>query len=244
MIFVFDGLDGCGKSTYIRRLQDFYESKGKKVKVFRNPGGTAFGEKIRPITKGKDTPRSGIVDLLTLAANWVDILEQAKTFVEKGYVVLIDRGPMSAYAYQGEMKGLGHFVDIVYDFLIPLYARHRDIIIPKVLFYIDVPYELLYDRLREREDVSNEMYEGKGIEWYNTLRLGYEKFFEETLHKRSYVGSLVRHDDEKLFDSHPIFGRVERISPTDNTKHEHNRLLSFFRETIDKEMGWTDVDSN
>lgn len=241
MIFVFDGLDGSGKSTYIRRLQDIYEAKGKKIKVFRNPGGTAFGEKIRPITKGKDVPRGGMVDLLTLAANWVDILEQAKPLVDDGWAVFIDRGPMSAYAYQGELKGLGTFVDILYDFLIPLYTRHTAIVCPKVLFYIDVPYELLYERLTKREGDSNEMYEGRDINWYNTLRLGYEKFFEEALHKRSYTGHLVRQSDEKLFESQYIFGRMEKVSPTDNTKHEHNRLLTFFKETIDKEMGWTDV---
>lgn len=237
MIFVFDGLDGCGKSTYIRRLQDHYEGQGKRVKVFRNPGGTQFGEVLRPVVKGKEVKRGKIVDMLALAANWVDILEQAKQFKDEGYVVLVDRGPMSAYAYQGGLNGLQRYVEVLYELLIPTYLNDTSLPIPEAIFYIDVPFYLLEERLRERQE-TNEMYEGKDIGWYTSVKFGYEKFFENSLAKRSYAAHLQRADDERFLESQSIFKEIIKVSPTDNTKHEHNRLLTIFKKTIDKAMGW------
>lgn len=236
MIFVFDGLDGCGKTTYIKRLQDVLEERGMKVKTFRNPGGTQFGEIVRPIVKGKAVKRGRLVDMLTLAANWIDIMEQATQYVKDGYVVLIDRGPMSAYAYQGHLKGLSLYVDLVYDLLLPVYQRDSVILRPDVLFYIDVPYHLLTERLGERTDVSNEMYEGKDEQWFNTLKLGYDEFYQNANKRKSFSALLQRslHEDEVMIESTPIFGEIVRVSPTDNTKHEHNRLLTIFKEKVDE----------
>lgn len=242
MIFVFDGLDGCGKSTYIKRLQDVYEAQGKKVKVFRNPGGTQYGEFIRDMVKGKEVKRQPLTDLVCLAANWMEIIKETETFVKEGYVVLIDRGPMSAYAYQGEMKGLTRQVEILYDFLVPLYLDLEKTSVPRVLFYIDVPYELLVDRLKDRPEVDGEMYEGRSLEWYTTLKVGYDRFYQDDVHRRGFSAQLSRLGEDKYFEGKPLFGRILKVNPTDNTKHEHNRLLGIFKETIDKEMGWSHVD--
>lgn len=238
MIFIFDGLDGCGKTTYIRRLQDHYELQGKKVKVFRNPGGTHFGETVRPLVKTREVERGKLVDMMTLAANWLDIMEQAKPFIDEGYLVLVDRGPMSAYGYQAGYKGLTRYVEIVYDLLIPLYLKDKELPVPEALFYIDVPFYLLSERLNERTSDTNEMYEGKDEKWYNTIKSGYDKFYQNGLAKRSFSAHLQRGDENRFFESNPIFKELIRVSPTDNTKHEHNRLLTIFKETIDKAMGW------
>lgn len=234
MIFVFDGLDGCGKSTYIKRLQDIYEERGMKVKVFRNPGGTQFGEIVRPIVKGKAVKRGRLTDMLTLSANWIDIMEQATECVKDGYVVLIYRGPMSAFAYQGHLKGLLSYVEITYDLLLPLYERDSALLRPDALFYIDVPYRLLRERLESRGEDSEEMYEGKDEQWYNTLKLGYDEFYQNSNKRRSFTAHLQRGEEEVIIESTPIFGELVRVSPTDNTKHEHNRLLTIFKARIDE----------
>ena len=48
-IISFEGIEGVGKSTQIRLLKDFLESKNLKVEILREPGSTLAGEKIRDI---------------------------------------------------------------------------------------------------------------------------------------------------------------------------------------------------
>ena len=48
-IISFEGIEGVGKSTQIRLLKDFLESKNLDVEVLREPGSTLAGEKIRDI---------------------------------------------------------------------------------------------------------------------------------------------------------------------------------------------------
>ena len=54
MLIVFEGVDGSGKSTYIKKLVQGLEDAGKRVTATRLPGGTKFGEKIRDVLFGKD----------------------------------------------------------------------------------------------------------------------------------------------------------------------------------------------
>ncbi|MHC4705013.1 MAG: dTMP kinase, partial [Planctomycetota bacterium] len=46
---VLDGPDGCGKTTQTRLLVQWLRGQGVEVESFREPGGTAIGEKIRQV---------------------------------------------------------------------------------------------------------------------------------------------------------------------------------------------------
>ena len=45
----FEGMDGSGKSTQIRKLKEYFEDKDYQVILTREPGGTDIGEKIRQL---------------------------------------------------------------------------------------------------------------------------------------------------------------------------------------------------
>lgn len=47
MFITFEGMDGAGKTTQIRLLQERLEKAGERVAVTREPGGNALAEKIR-----------------------------------------------------------------------------------------------------------------------------------------------------------------------------------------------------
>ena len=61
----FEGLDGCGKSTQLKKLAAVFSAQGVPVVVTREPGGTPTGEKIRQLLL--DTKTSSLTPLAELA---------------------------------------------------------------------------------------------------------------------------------------------------------------------------------
>ena len=52
-LFVFEGIDGCGKSTQLGLLRDRLTQQGIEFHEFREPGGTPLGERMRDILLDK-----------------------------------------------------------------------------------------------------------------------------------------------------------------------------------------------
>jgi dTMP kinase len=105
----FEGLDGCGKSTQSRLLADALESRGMAVVRTRQPGGTAFGERLRELLL--DSKTTGIDGLTELALMFADraqsIHEVIAPALAAGSVVVCDRFTDSTEAYQGGGRELG-----------------------------------------------------------------------------------------------------------------------------------------
>lgn len=62
MLMSFEGIDGCGKSTQIELLKEHLIRSGKKVEVFREPGGSAISEQIRTILLNTDDDIHPVAD--------------------------------------------------------------------------------------------------------------------------------------------------------------------------------------
>jgi dTMP kinase len=105
----FEGLDGTGKSTQMRKLAAVLRAAGHKVVETREPGGTATGEKIRRVLL--DSSTEGLAPLaemaLMFAARAQHIAEVIVPALERGHVVLCDRFTDSTEAYQGSGRKLG-----------------------------------------------------------------------------------------------------------------------------------------
>ena len=105
----FEGLDGTGKSTQMRKLAAALHKAGHKVVQTREPGGTATGEKIRRVlldsgTAGLD-PRAEMA--LMFASRAQHIAEVIEPGLAAGAIVLCDRFTDSTEAYQGSGRKLG-----------------------------------------------------------------------------------------------------------------------------------------
>lgn len=105
MFFVFEGLDGCGKSTLIHNYKLHLESIGHKVYVTREPGGTPLGEELRhtllSIKKNTDFKISSRAELLLYEASRAQHVDQViRPKVKSGIVVLCDRFTASSVAFQ------------------------------------------------------------------------------------------------------------------------------------------------
>ncbi len=105
----FEGLDGTGKSTQMRKLAAALRAAGNKVVETREPGGTATGEKIRRVLL--DSKTEGLSPLAEMALMFASraqhIAEVIQPALDHGQIVLCDRFTDSTEAYQGGGRKLG-----------------------------------------------------------------------------------------------------------------------------------------
>jgi dTMP kinase len=105
----FEGLDGSGKSTQLRKLAEALRASRYDVVETREPGGTATGEKIRRVLL--DSRTAGLSPMaemaLMFASRTQHIAEVIEPAIRNGSVVLCDRFTDSTEAYQGSGRKLG-----------------------------------------------------------------------------------------------------------------------------------------
>ena len=105
----FEGLDGSGKSTQLRRLAAVMRAAGHKVVETREPGGTLTGEKIRRVLL--DSGTAGLAPLAEMALMFASRAQHIAEVIEPGLsagaIVLCDRFTDSTEAYQGSGRRLG-----------------------------------------------------------------------------------------------------------------------------------------
>jgi len=100
-----EGTEGCGKSTVAEGLKKYFEEREFSVSLYREPGGTEAGERIRNILLHFDvTPLSEA--LLYFAARGELIDKRVIPDLQQGKIVILDRFIDSTLAYQGYGRGL------------------------------------------------------------------------------------------------------------------------------------------
>jgi dTMP kinase len=109
LFVTFEGLDGSGKTTQLRRLAQWLEAAGREVTVTRQPGDTRIGERIRSLILDSRTenlaPKAELGLMFSDRAQGIaEIIEPA---LAQGRIVLCDRFTDSTEAYQGGGRQLG-----------------------------------------------------------------------------------------------------------------------------------------
>ncbi len=98
---IFEGIDGSGKSTIAKKLYNYLKNK-YRVKLIREPGGTAVSEQIRKIiAKEKLLPQTQF--FLFLAAR-VELYNKISNLKET--IIIMDRSFLSTFAYQTVLMNL------------------------------------------------------------------------------------------------------------------------------------------
>jgi dTMP kinase len=107
-IIVFEGPEGCGKTTQAKKTLDFIKKKKKKVVLLREPGGVKISEAIRSIIldvkNRKMSPKTEL--FLYEAARAQVVSEKISGYLRKGCIVILDRYYLATTVYQGYGRGL------------------------------------------------------------------------------------------------------------------------------------------
>ena len=168
---VIDGPDGCGKTTQTRLLTEWLNSRGISSVSFRDPGGTAIGEKIREILLNPEhlAMSTETEVLLYMSARIQLWLEKIAPALDDKKCVVLDRWLSSTYAYQGWAGGFG------VDKVIRLAEDCLERVWPDLTIILDVDTQTASRRLNRKLDRM----EAKGDIYHNKVRAGFLKFAEE-----------------------------------------------------------------
>jgi dTMP kinase len=146
---VFDGTEGCGKSTQAKLLvQRLADSGGPEAVLVRDPGTTRIGEQIRAILLNPDHAEMNMRTemLLYMAARAQMMAEVIQPALDAGKLVVCDRFVSSTLAYQLGGDGLSAGdIRAVAD--IAIRARWPDLTV-----LLDMPAEASLARVRRAKD--------------------------------------------------------------------------------------------
>ena len=163
----FEGIDGSGKSTQIRKLTETLRSRGQEVLMTREPGGSPGAEEIRKLVLEGDPDRwSAETEILLFTAARRDHLERTiLPALAAGKTVLCDRFADSTRMYQGLSRGdLRNVVDQLHSLMI---GREPDLTI-----LIDMDPSTGLTRAKSRQ-TTEERFEDFGQALQEQMRKGF-----------------------------------------------------------------------
>jgi dTMP kinase len=169
--FVFEGLDGAGKSTLIQKVQTYLQTQSLKVELVRDPGSTDLGEKLRRLVLDPEwSPASRTEVLLYQAARAQLVSEKIRPYLAQKTWVLSDRFYSSTIAFQCYARGLNR-ADI--DWL-NRYACEG--LQPNLVIFIDIPVSESARRIQKRTSESGteqDRMEQENSTFHEKVRQGY-----------------------------------------------------------------------
>jgi dTMP kinase len=161
---VFEGGEGAGKSTQVKRLAEALRAEGHAVTTTREPGGSPGAEAIRKLLVDGDTQRwTPVTEALLINAARGDHLERViRPALARGEWVICDRFADSTMAYQGYGMGLDR------AWLEDLRQRVVGEDEPGLTLVFDLPVEIGLGRA-----VASQRYERMGRAFHETLRTAF-----------------------------------------------------------------------
>lgn len=194
----FEGNDGSGKSSCLKRIIVDLKEKGYDVVLTREPGGSKIAEQIRNVIL--DTNNLGMDPkteaLLYAASRRENVIKTIVPALNEGKIVLCDRYIDSSLAYQGYARNIG--IDAVEH----MNQFATDGLYPSISFLFCVKPEIGLNRINKNR-TNKDRLELEKLEFHNKVYDGYMYVAEK------YKDRIVKIDGEKTPDE--VYDDVTKI---------------------------------
>lgn len=210
MLITFEGIDGAGKSTQIRKLQKLLIGAHIDSITLREPGGTEVAEKIRQILLESRHEISPIGELLLFSASRAELVQQViLPAIDNGTTVILDRFFDSTIAYQG----YGREIDqVMLQTIITLSTFSLQ---PDITFYLDIsPENALMRKFSEKslpiafDESELDRMERSGLDFFRKVRQGYLDIIHKNEQRFVLLDAL---DDPQMIHKRIIASLKERF---------------------------------
>ncbi|HEX9818606.1 MAG TPA: dTMP kinase [Methylomirabilota bacterium] len=161
VLITFEGVEGSGKTTQMRRLGRWLKRQGYQVEQTREPDGTALGVAVRRLFERGPQPLAEL--FLFLAARHQHVAERVAPWLERGRVVLSDRYADATVAYQGYGRGLDP------EMIRELNVRATGGVLPDLTLLFDLDPAAGFRRIGRRRDA----FERQALAFHRRVRRGY-----------------------------------------------------------------------
>lgn len=144
-MITFEGSDGCGKSTQMKKLAGWLGERGYEVVCTREPGGCPISEGVREILLSLDSAgmSAECEALLYAAARVQHVQSVVLPALEAGKMVLCDRFLDSSIAYQAYGRELGE------DFIRQINRKASELVVPDRTLLFDVSRATARERMAQ-----------------------------------------------------------------------------------------------
>lgn len=168
ILITFEGIEGCGKSTQINKLYNFFKKNNIKCIKTREPGGTKISEKIRKvIIEDLKNNEDNLTELLLLFASRSNHIIKISQYLKKNYIVICDRYIDSTYVYQHYEQGQSlKLINL-------LQKKIENKTKPFITFFLDIPVTVSKKRLSNRKKLDR--FDKYSIVKLNNLRNSFLK---------------------------------------------------------------------
>jgi dTMP kinase len=170
MFITLEGVDGAGKSSHLDWLKNWFELRGHRVRMTREPGGTPMGEKLRELVL-HDSMHPDTEALIMFAARREHIDQVIRPALAAGEVVISDRFTDASFAYQCGGRGLSESRLAVLESWV-----HADLH-PDATLLFDLPTEIAAQRLASAREPDR--FEREKTDFHARVRAAYLRRAEQ-----------------------------------------------------------------
>jgi dTMP kinase len=167
----FEGTDGSGKTTQIKKLYEFLQGEGYDVLLTREPGGTSISDNIRSLLLDpKHSEMKKETEVLLYAASRAQhVREKIIPALAKNMIVLCDRFVDASVAYQG------YGLELPLEEVININRFATGGLKPDLTYFLDVPSKISRERLQQRFSAYEgpDRIESKPIEYHERVKQGF-----------------------------------------------------------------------
>ena len=187
----FEGGEGCGKTTLIQNVKNYFDEHNVNYVLTREPGGLKVCEEIRNLVKYSTEPICKNAELLLFSASRAELVENyLRPNLQAGKIVLCDRFFDSTRVYQGYANG----VDDEVVMQITNFATGG--LVPDITFFLDIDPKVAFERKGGQD--KGDRIEERDLSYHNLVREGYKKIAEKE--KRFVVLDATKTREQLLQD--------------------------------------------